>query len=128
MIILKIYLMDLKIIKIPHRTVRAFTFITKNGEEEVDELIKLYKSDPIKIKNIIPQTKIVDVSKIQVNNEFGIKITTLNIDYILKHYEINNETIIHLVDSLGGDADRCLLTNEKIPYKFKLDYTICEVV
>ena len=105
--------MDLKIIKIPHRTVRAFTFRTTDGVEEADALIKLYKSDPIKIKNIIPQTKIVDVSKIQVNNEFGIKITTLNIDYILKHYEINNETIIHLVDSLGGDADRCLLTNEK---------------
>jgi hypothetical protein len=120
--------MDLKIIKIPHRTVRAFTFRTTDGVEEADALIKLYRINPEKIKNIIPQTKIVDVSKIQVNNEFGIKITTLNIDYILKHYEINNETIIHLVDSLGGDADRCLLTNEKIPYKFKLDYTICEVV
>jgi hypothetical protein len=120
--------MDIKIIKIPHRIIRAFTFITKNCVEEVDELLRLYKSDPEKIKNIIPQTKIVDVSKVQVNNEFGIKITTLNIDYILTNYEINNETIIHLVDSLGEDADRCLLTNEKIPYKFKLDHTICEVV
>lgn len=106
-------------IKIHHRLVRAFTFITTDDEKEADALIELYKSDPEKIKNNVPNTKIVDVSKIQVNDDFGIKITTLNTNYIFKHYKYNTYNI-HLVDSLGEDADICLLTNEKIPYKFNI--------
>ena len=106
-------------IKIFHRLVRAFTIITTDGEEEADALIELYKSDPEKIKNNVPNTKIVDVSKIQVKNDFGVKITTLNINYIFNNYKSNTFNI-HLVDSLGEDADICLLTNEKIPYKFNI--------
>ena len=110
---------ETKPIKIFHRLVRAFTFITTNDEEEANALIELYKSDPEKIKNNVPNTKIVDVSKIQVKDDFGVKITTLNINYIFKNYK-SKQYNIHLVDSYGKDADRCLLTNEKIPFKFTI--------
>jgi hypothetical protein len=110
---------ETKPIKIFHRLVRAFTFITTDDEEEADALIELYKSDPEKIKNNVPNTKIVDVSKIQVKNDFGAKITTLNINYIFNNYK-SNQYNIHLVDSYGEDADTCLLTNEKIPCKFTI--------
>ena len=106
-------------IKIFHRLVRAFTFITTDDEEEADALIELYKSDPEKIKNNVPNTKIVDVSKIQVKNDFGVKITTLNINYIFNNYKSKTYNI-HLVDSYGEDANTCLLTNEKIPCKFTI--------
>ena len=43
-------------IKIYHRKVRAFTFITADGEKEVDEQIELFKDNPIKIKNIVPKS------------------------------------------------------------------------
>ena len=108
-----------KLIKIFHRLVRAFTFITTDDEEEANALIELYKSEPEKIKNNIPNSKIVDVSKIQVKNYFGIKITTLNTNYIFNKYKSKTYNI-HLVDSLGEDADKCLLTNEKIPCKFTI--------
>ena len=106
-------------IKIFHRLVRAFTFITTDNELEADSLIELYKSDQEKIKNNVPNTKIVDVSKIQVKNDFGIKITTLNTNYIFNNYKSNTYNI-HLVNSIGEDADTCLLTNEKIPCKFTI--------
>jgi hypothetical protein len=111
---------ETKFLKIPHRKVRSFTFITTDGEKEADEQIELFKDNPIKIKNIIPQTKIVDISKIKFKKIFGIKITTLNIDYIVSNYNIKHDNIIHLVDSVGENADKCLLTNETIPYKFRL--------
>jgi len=110
---------ETKPIKIFHRLVRAFTFITTDNELEADSLIELYKSDQEKIKNNVPNTKIVDVSKIQVKNDFGIKITTLNTNYIFNNYKSNTYNI-HLVDSIGEDADTCLLTNEKIPCKFTI--------
>jgi hypothetical protein len=118
------YLMSInfeaKFIKIYHRKVRAFTFITTDGEKDADEQIELFKNNPEKIKNIVPNSKIVDVSKIKVNKIFGIKITTLNIDYMFTNYNIKQDNIIHLVDSLGENADKCFLTNEKIPYKFRI--------
>ena len=110
----------MSIIKIYHRKVRAFTFITTDGEKEADEQIELFKNNPIKIKNNIPNSKIVDVSKIKLKDIYGIKITTLNTDYIFTNYNLNHDNIIHLVDSAGEDADKCLLTNEKIPYKFTI--------
>ena len=71
---------EINSIKIFHRKVRAFTFITTENELEADSLIELYKSDSTKIKNNIPNSKIVDVSKIHVKDNFGVKITTLNIN------------------------------------------------
>jgi hypothetical protein len=112
--------MNLNIIKIPHRKVRTFTFITSDGEKEADEQIELLKKTQ-EIKNIVPNSKIVDISKIKLKDIYGIKITTLNIDYILSNYNVYlGENIIHLVNSVGENADKCFLTNEKIPYEFRL--------
>ena len=102
--------------KINYRKVIAITPVTCESEYEMNYFLK----NPCEIKNYIHEFKIINVSPLIMDNNFGLKITSLNINYILSKFKksISDSFFIHLVTNIGENANKCIITNKKIPYLY----------
>jgi len=102
--------------KVNYRKVITITPITCDSEYEMN----YYLRHPEEIKNYIHDFKILNVSPLILDNNFGLKVTSLNINYILSKFNKarSDSFFIHLVNDIGENANKCLITNKKIPYLY----------
>lgn len=102
------------VLKVNYKKVITIIPINCNTKQEMEDLFL----SPKKLNNYINNSLVIDVSKLYINNNYGIKITVLHIDYILSKYnkKYNDKFIIHLVDDNGNNANKCIITNKQIPY------------
>tara|TARA_Y200000002_G_scaffold379365_2_gene388485 strand:- start:733 stop:1119 length:387 start_codon:yes stop_codon:yes gene_type:complete len=89
-------------------------------EDIIDEKIKLFLSEPEKVKSPIPDLELVNIRKIQKDNEVGIMFVCISLKKIIldKKLSENDKFFIKLKDKEGNIEDKCLLTEDKIPYWF----------
>ena len=115
---------QLPIIEVDARNARITIPITMS-EELVDEKISLFYKDKNTIKSPIPGSTIVDISKISIEKDgdihYGMKIIVINIQNIMiKHNKTpKDEFYLKLKNKDGGNDDKCIITNTKVPYFFK---------
>ena len=102
--------------KVNYRKVITITPITCDSEYEMIYYLK----NPKEIKNYINDFKILNISQLILDNNFGINITSLNINYILSKFKKarSDSFFIQLVNEIGENANTCLITNKKIPYLY----------
>ena len=89
-------------------------------KEIMEELIS--KTDLSEIKCPVPNMKIINLSKIEINIKnkvhYGINFTVVNISQILIDYKktTEDEFYINFLDKKGEPNNKCIITDELIPY------------
>ena len=96
-------------------------------EEVIDEKIKLFYTEPGKVKSPVPGMALVNIRKIETEYQGGKKIGIMIVCVSLQKFMVDkglketDKFFIKLRDGEGNFADKCLLTQEKVPYFFYYD-------
>lgn len=96
-------------------------------EEVIDEKIKLFYTDPGKVKSPIPGLALVNIRKVDTEYQgeklVGIMFVCISLQKFMvdKGLKETDKFFVKLIDAEGNFADKCLLTSEKVPYFFYYD-------
>lgn len=96
-------------------------------EEIIDEKIKLFSNDPKKVISPMTGMEIVKISKIetvyQKEKQIGIMLICISLQKFMidKGLKESDKFFVKLSDKEGNVDDKCILTQDKIPYFFYYD-------
>ena len=103
-----------------YRTTYPFTM----EKESRDKSLYKFRSEFPNVTSPIPGGAIVDISKIDIVKHgktfYGIKFVIVDIQKIMVKYnkKIDESFYIKLLNKEGDPADKCIVTEEKLPFIF----------